>query len=247
MEHSPGRRRSSESFSIHSSMSDSRASCRTPTNTAIQCRTIPPVSSLFTNGVHSTSNSRSSSPELVIVASTRLRRSRSSSDVTVIGFSKGCVVLNQCLHELTAARQSGDEHDLGAFLSRIRTFIWLDGGHNNGDRAMIWPTDESLVFTLEHFRIRTETYVTPFQIDSSNPHKKHHREHYETFVKLSDRCSARHATLFATEPPSIDKHFELLSVFGINVNQLPYIRISDAQNIPTSNDGSVSQRERINQ
>jgi hypothetical protein len=147
---------------------------------------------------------------------------RSSSDITIIGFSKGCVVLNQLLHELTTFRLLKIENDLSSFVSRIRTFIWLDGGHNNGDQIAIWPTDDNLISTLQHFQIQTEVYVTPFQINSSNPYKKHHTQQYKKFSELllcqsssisSNSIKTINKMFFNDEPPSIDKHFELLTVF----------------------------------
>jgi hypothetical protein len=114
------------------------------------------------------------------------------------------------------------ENDLSSFVSRIRTFIWLDGGHNNGDHTMIWPTNENLISTLQHFQIQTEVYVTPFQINPSNPYKSYHTQQYKKFSELL-LCQSSSLSkyplktinkmLFDDQPPSIDKHFELLTVF----------------------------------
>ncbi|UJR23051.1 hypothetical protein I4U23_026076 [Adineta vaga] len=144
--------------------------------------------------------------------------SKSSPNITLIGFSKGCVVLNQLLHELTAFRTIKIDNELTDFISRIHRFIWLDGGHNNGDRTMIWPTDENLISTLEHFQIQTEIYVTPFQINSKNPYKKNHTEQYKKFLELltsSSDCNNRviNRMHFKDDKPSIEKHFELLTTF----------------------------------
>jgi hypothetical protein len=152
---------------------------------------------------------------------TKQTMSRSSSDITIVGFSKGCVVLNQLLHELTAFRMMKTSDDLSTFISRIRAIIWLDGGHNNGERTMFWPTDENLVSTLDHFQIRTEIFVTPFQINPTNPYKKYHTEQYKKFSELllcqssnlSKNNNMTNKILFADEPPSIDKHFQLLTEF----------------------------------
>ncbi len=115
------------------------------------------------------------------------------------------------------------ESDLSTFVSRIRRFIWLDGGHNNGDRTMIWPTDENLILTFAHFQIQIEIYVTPFQVNSLNPYKTNHTEQYEKFSQLltcqstslsnDDNNKTINKMFFADEKPSIDKHFELLTVF----------------------------------
>ena len=114
------------------------------------------------------------------------------------------------------------EDNLSSFVSRIRTFIWLDAGHNNGERVMIWPTDENLISALTHFQIKTEAYVTPFQINSRNLYKRYHTEHYRKFSELllcrsTNLSEYNNQTInrmfFTDESPSIDKHFELLAVF----------------------------------
>jgi len=110
------------------------------------------------------------------------------------------------------------ENDLSKFVSRIRRFIWLDGGHNNGEQTMIWPTDENLLSTLSHYQIQIEIYVTPFQINSSNPYKRNHTQQYKKFSELLNCLSkTNNSTInkifFIDQSPSIDKHFELLNVF----------------------------------
>ncbi|CAF1353174.1 unnamed protein product [Rotaria magnacalcarata] len=146
----------------------------------------------------------------------------SAFDIILVGFSKGCIVLNQLLHELTALRLMKTDDSLLNFVSRISRFIWLDGGHNNGNQIMIWPTDENLITTLVDYKIRTEIYVTPFQIDSKNPYKKFHTQHYKKFSELllchsTSSSNYDNKTInkmfFADDSPSIDKHFELLTVF----------------------------------
>jgi hypothetical protein len=47
--------------------------------------------------------------------------------VHLIGFSKGCVVLNQLVHELASVESDQDAQEL---LSRVTTITWLDGGNN---------------------------------------------------------------------------------------------------------------------
>jgi hypothetical protein len=139
--------------------------------------------------------------------------------MTLVGFSKGCVVLNQILHELTALRLTNNVDHLFNLASRIRTFVWLDAGHNNGSRTMIWPIENDLISTLEHYRIRTDIFVTPFQIDANNRHKQYHYDHYRRFSDLLVSKSMNNAfdvinrMIFADQPSSIDKHFELLNTF----------------------------------
>lgn len=63
--------------------------------------------------------------------------------LTLVGFSKGCVVLNQFLYEF---------HALGSkngIISRIKDMYWLDGGHSGGKNT--WVTSKSLLETLAGF------------------------------------------------------------------------------------------------
>lgn len=141
---------------------------------------------------------------------------RSSSNITLIGFSKGCVVLNQLLHELDALRCQNINNDLYKFASRIQTFFWLDGGHNNGGKVMIWPTDINLISTLDEFHIRTEIVVTPFQINPKSPYKIHHSTHYRQFNELLSNfpaLSKNNREMFFDQEPSIEKHFDVLFSF----------------------------------
>lgn len=142
---------------------------------------------------------------------------KSTSNITLVGFSKGCVVLNQILSELTAFRLENSTDQLSQFISRFQRIIWLDGGHNNGRQVMIWPTDENLLETLSFYNIEIELYVTPFQINSSNPHKKYHTEQYERLSKYlllsTNKINYKNQLLFSDQTPSINKHFELLTRF----------------------------------
>lgn len=70
--------------------------------------------------------------------------------LTIIGFSKGCVVLNQFLHELHYYHHLPTDHEshIGEeFLNRIKKFIWLDGGHSGGKDT--WITSPTILSVLE--------------------------------------------------------------------------------------------------
>ena len=71
--------------------------------------------------------------------------------MTLIGFSKGVVVLNQILRELP----SMSAHGLA-----LTSLVWLDGGHNGG--RDIWPTDRRLLQGLVEAGVRVE--VSPYQV-----------------------------------------------------------------------------------
>ena len=73
--------------------------------------------------------------------------------MTLIGFSKGVVVLNQILRELPS---------LSAHGLALTSLVWLDGGHNGGRN--IWPTDRRLLQGLVEAGIRVEVRVSPYQV-----------------------------------------------------------------------------------
>ena len=76
-----------------------------------------------------------------------------STPVTLIGFSKGVVVLNQVLRELSTLSTHG---------LALASMVWLDGGHNGG--RDIWPTDRRLLQRLAEAGVRLEVRVTPYQV-----------------------------------------------------------------------------------
>lgn len=58
----------------------------------------------------------------------------------LIGFSKGCVVLNQFLHEFATINEKNE------IIERIQDMYWLDGGHSGGNHT--WINAKKV---LEHF------------------------------------------------------------------------------------------------
>lgn len=66
------------------------------------------------------------------------------SDLLLIGFSKGCVVLNQFLHEFHFYHNKLKiNDDIEKFISRIKEMWWLDAGHPG--KKDTWITDETIL------------------------------------------------------------------------------------------------------
>lgn len=78
---------------------------------------------------------------------------------TLIGFSKGCVVLNQLLFELKEAKK---DKNIDAFIKSIRTMYWLDGGHSGGSNT--WVTYPEVLEEFAQTGITVHTHVTPYQV-----------------------------------------------------------------------------------
>lgn len=66
--------------------------------------------------------------------------------IKLIGFSKGCVVLNQFLYEFYYWMEKDGNNEIINFIKQITDMYWLDGGHNGGKN--VWITTEELLQTL---------------------------------------------------------------------------------------------------
>lgn len=72
------------------------------------------------------------------------------SPLVIIGFSKGCVVLNQLLHEFHYFNHLPKDQEIshvGGLIGRIKKMIWLDGGHSGGKDT--WITSSAILSSLQ--------------------------------------------------------------------------------------------------
>uniref|UniRef100_A0A8C5WHW8 Chromosome 2 open reading frame 69 n=1 Tax=Leptobrachium leishanense TaxID=445787 RepID=A0A8C5WHW8_9ANUR len=133
---------------------------------------------------------------------------RDSASFVVIGFSKGCVVLNQLLHELQEAQ---NDKEVSSFLANIEAMYWLDGGHSGGSET--WITHLDILKTFAQTAIAVHTHVTPYQVRDSmrswigEEHKKFVQILKENNVTLASQLH------FMNEIPSLDNHFRVHEVF----------------------------------
>ncbi|RZF36476.1 hypothetical protein LSTR_LSTR011263 [Laodelphax striatellus] len=134
----------------------------------------------------------------------------SSTKLTLIGFSKGCVVLNQLLHEFHHIKTSPDDLEMQKCISRISDMFWLDAGHGGRN---IFLTSPSLLQTLAETGIRIHIHVTPYQVkDAKRPWIGQEESQFTTLLEHFNANYER--TLhFENEAGSLDLHFEILSVF----------------------------------
>lgn len=69
------------------------------------------------------------------------------ANLILVGFSKGCVVLNQFIYEFHYLKTlTPDDETMMRLVSRIQDMYWLDGGHAGGKNT--WITSRSLLETL---------------------------------------------------------------------------------------------------
>ena len=127
-----------------------------------------------------------------------------SLPIVLAGFSKGCVVLNQILHELatTPARE---------FVSQLREWYWLDGGHSG--QGGVYVTADEVLAEFASLRPRVFVHVTPQQV--CDTHRPWIAEEEREFVdKLSSLGVAVQEKLhFENAERSLERHFEVLETF----------------------------------
>lgn len=127
---------------------------------------------------------------------------------TLIGFSKGCVVLNQLLYELKEAKK---DKNINAFIKNIRAIYWLDGGHSGGSNT--WVTCPDTLKDFAETGISVNAHVTPYQVFDimrawiGREHKRFVQILQELGVNVNSQLH------FADEAPSLDNHFKVHEVF----------------------------------
>jgi len=126
-------------------------------------------------------------------------------EVSLIGFSKGCVVLNQVIREIHYFNSSVDMY------SWIKHMYWLDGAHSGGKDT--WCTDTDVIDSLANSGICIHVHVTPYQIEDKNRPWICKEE-----KKFSSGLKKRNANIVREvhsegEPPSLDNHFSVLTNF----------------------------------
>ncbi|NXK84238.1 CB069 protein, partial [Amazona guildingii] len=131
-----------------------------------------------------------------------------AASFTLIGFSKGCVVLNQLLYELKEAKK---DKNTDAFLKNIKAIYWLDGGHSGGSNT--WVTYPEVLKELAETGVEVHAHVTPYQVFDTM-RSWIGREH-EKFVQILEGfgVEVNDQLHFADDAPSLDNHFRVHEVF----------------------------------
>lgn len=128
--------------------------------------------------------------------------------LTLVGFSKGCVVLNQMVYELAGAR--ADPH-MSPFAKRITDMFWLDGGHPGGSET--WVTDKLVLRELAASGVSIHAHVTPYEV--RDPMRAWVGREHGHFIKTLEEFGAcpSNKLHFEDEPPSIENHFRVIQEF----------------------------------
>uniref|UniRef100_A0A182PPW1 Uncharacterized protein n=1 Tax=Anopheles epiroticus TaxID=199890 RepID=A0A182PPW1_9DIPT len=135
------------------------------------------------------------------------------ASLKLIGFSKGCVVLNQFIYEFHYYKTlTPDDSTMMRLVSRINDMYWLDGGHGGGKNT--WITSRSLLETLCRLGINVHVHVTPYQIQDD--HRPWIRKEEKAFTDLLKRLGAsfdRHLYPSEANSTNLYTHFDVLNRF----------------------------------
>ncbi|KAM6934519.1 mitochondrial protein C2orf69 homolog [Xenentodon cancila] len=132
----------------------------------------------------------------------------SGFSLTVVGFSKGCVVLNQMVYELPGARA---DPQMSPFIKCISDMFWLDGGHPGGSET--WVTDKQVLKALAASGVSIHAHVTPYEV--CDPMRAWVGREHGHFIKTLEEFGACPSKKlhFDNEPPSIENHFRVIQEF----------------------------------
>ncbi|CAL8071932.1 unnamed protein product [Orchesella dallaii] len=133
--------------------------------------------------------------------------------ISLVGFSKGCVVLNQLLYEFHYLKTlTPDDLSMDDFLSCIKDMYWLDGGHNGGKNT--WITSRSLLETLTRLEVRIHVHLTPYQLlDDRRPWIRKEEKLFSELLKKFNAPIIRRIH-FENEPASLLQHLRIIGDFA---------------------------------
>ncbi|KAL9695795.1 hypothetical protein quinque_015080 [Culex quinquefasciatus] len=166
-----------------------------------------------TNNASTSSPSSSSTADINELLWWRESLNLDKANLALMGFSKGCVVLNQFIYEFHYYKTlTPDDSTMMRLVSRIKDMYWLDGGHGGGKNT--WITSRSLLETLCRLGINVHVHVTPYQIQDD--HRPWIRKEEKAFTDLLKRLGApfdRHLYPSEANSTNLFTHFEVLNRF----------------------------------
>lgn len=167
---------------------------------------------LMTNAVKEMNSCSDSSSD---TCSTNMHASgtiqRSNLPVVLIGFSKGCVVLNQLAYDRATTLGSSEESDVPVkeFAKLATDAYWLDGGHAGGKET--WITDDSVHRSLVD--VSVHSHVTPYQVkDGSRPWIGKEQKRFIAGL-TKHNVTFTNSLHFADKRRSLENHFRILETF----------------------------------
>ncbi|XP_050069052.1 mitochondrial protein C2orf69 homolog [Anopheles maculipalpis] len=168
---------------------------------------------ILQSNIYDASGTESAEPNLVELLWWRENLNLDKASLKLIGFSKGCVVLNQFIYEFHYYKTlTPDDSTMMRLVSRISDMYWLDGGHGGGKNT--WITSRSLLETLCRLCINVHVHVTPYQIQDD--HRPWIRKEEKAFTDLLKRLGAafdRHLYPSEANSTNLYTHFDVLNRF----------------------------------
>ncbi|KZC13778.1 PREDICTED: UPF0565 protein C2orf69 homolog [Dufourea novaeangliae] len=139
--------------------------------------------------------------------------SSSNIKLSLMGFSKGCVVLNQFLQEFYYYNNKPDSDiEVTNFIKLIESMWWLDGGH--GGSKDTWITNKHVLESFAKLKIEVHIQVTPYQVyDSYRPWIGEEENHFCNIL-LSLGVPVQRILHFADQKRSLELHFKVLNAIG---------------------------------
>ncbi len=142
----------------------------------------------------------------------------------LIGFSKGCIVLNELCNELefidnvmrneeTSSIPNEVSTQLVDFFNRVDHLVWLDGGHFGQSNG--WINKNEIINSIKKYDFKCYVYVTSYQMKS---HKYLAIEEYKKFILLLQESGIKFKNIYYFEDEEdfdINTHFNLLNNFDI--------------------------------
>jgi len=126
----------------------------------------------------------------------------------LIGFSKGCVVLNQFLY---AFYVSLEDLELKNLIQSIECMYWCDGGHSGGSNT--WITSRDVLKNFSKLNIKVKIHVTPYQVKCLfRPWiAKEEKKFFDLLTELG--VNVERVLHFSEEEKSLEMHFKVLNEF----------------------------------
>lgn len=130
--------------------------------------------------------------------------------IKLIGFSKGCVVLNQFLYSFLGLKEDPAE-DILLLTSRITDLYWLEGGHSGTSET--WVVNKAVLENFASMKKTVHIHVTPYQVccDTRPRIGKEEKLFRETLLRLGVKI--QRILHFADEQRSLENHFQVLNAF----------------------------------
>ncbi|KAL0099362.1 hypothetical protein PUN28_020138 [Cardiocondyla obscurior] len=132
-------------------------------------------------------------------------------NLSLMGFSKGCAVLNQFLYEFHYYdNNASKDSNINNFIKLIKDMWWLDGGHNGPKNT--WITDQNVLRSFAKLRINTYVHVTPYQVqDKHRPWIQMEEKSFNDNLQKMG-VSVQRTLHFGDKMRNISSHFNVLTM-----------------------------------